>query len=209
VVDDFAIREYYGAALAAAPFVRAAAQATAWDRGGMATGIDIFNSSATPEREAASADGWAEIGLFHVTDIRKVAKLQRRAFRPPLAYGLTTILLLWALPKVEIVVARDGERIIGCAIGDCTGGQSRVISLCVDPTARRQGIGRRLLRAVEARLPVGDVVLMVEEGNEAAKTLYREEGYGPVGVSQSYYGPGRNGIWMQKPRGGSTPKLRF
>lgn len=175
----------------------------------MATGFDIFSSGTAPQREAANADGWAEIGLFHLVEARKVAALQRRAFRPPLAYGLTTILLLWALPKVEIVVARDGERIVGCAIGDCTGGQSRVISLCVDPTARRQGIGRRLLRGVETRLPVGDVVLMVEEGNEAAKALYREEGYSPVGVSQNYYGPGRHGIWMQKPRGGSAPKVRI
>ena len=175
----------------------------------MATGFDIFGSGAASERERATADAWAAIGPFHVVEARKVAKLQRRAFRPPLAYSTFTILLLWALPKVEIVVARDGERIVGCAIGDCTGGQSRVISICVDPTARRQGIGRRLLRAIEERLPVGDVVLMVEAGNDAAKTLYRQEGYTAVGTSQNYYGAGHDGIWMQKSRGGAVQKIRF
>lgn len=175
----------------------------------MASSFDIFGSSAASEMDGARADAWAAIDRFHVFEARKVAKLQRRAFRPPLAYGTATIVLLWALPKVEIVVARDGERLVGCAIGDCTDGQSRVISICVDPTARRQGIGRRLLRAVEACLPDGDVVLMVEADNEGAKALYRQEGYSPVGVSQNYYGGGHDGIWMQKPRGGSAPKIQI
>ena len=177
----------------------------------MAAGFDLFKPNPMTDLSTASADAsaWAAITDFRFFEARKVAQLQRRAFRPPLAYGATTILLLWALPKVEIVVARDGERIIGCAIGDCTDGQSRVISICVDPTARRQGIGRRMLRALESRLPLGDVVLMVEDANEAAKELYRQEGYSPVGVSQNYYGGGHNGIWMQKPRGGTTAKLRI
>ena len=177
----------------------------------MATGIDLFKPTAITDLSAANADAntWASITEFHVFEARKVAQLQRRAFRPPLSYGLTTILLLWALPKVEIVVARDGERIVGCAIGDCTDGQSRVISICVDPTARRQGIGRRLLRALEARLSTGDVVLMVEDANDGAKELYRQEGYSPVGVSQNYYGAGCNGIWMQKSRDGGSPKIRI
>jgi [ribosomal protein S18]-alanine N-acetyltransferase len=177
----------------------------------MATGIDLFKPNAITDLSAANTDArsWASITEFRVFEARKVAQLQRRSFRPPLAYGVTTILLLWALPKVEIVVARDGERIVGCAIGDCTDGQSRVISICVDPTARRQGIGRRLLRALEDRLTFGDVVLMVEAANESAKELYRQEGYAPVGVSQNYYGAGSNGIWMQKPRGASSPKIRI
>ena len=178
----------------------------------MATGIDLFKPNALSDLSstAVGANSWASITEFRVFDAHKVAQLQRRAFRPPLAYGLTTILLLWALPKVAIVVARDGERIVGCAIGDCTDGQSRVISICVDPTARRQGIGRGLLRALEERLAVGDVMLMVEDANDVAKELYRQEGYAPVGVSQNYYGGGLNGIWMQKSRGGGSPvKIRF
>jgi ribosomal protein S18 acetylase RimI-like enzyme len=123
---------------------------------------------------------------------------------------LTTLFVLWLLPHVRFLVARDGERIIGCAIGDRQGGQSRVINLCVDPTARRQGIGTRLLRALEASLPHGDVVLMVEEGNVAAQALYRKEGYRPVGTSRNYYGRGNDGIWMQKSRTPqSTPSIRI
>lgn len=142
-------------------------------------------------------------------DLRRVSTIQKRAFRPPLAYGLTTLLVLWALPHVHFLVARRDGRIVGCAIGDKQGGQSRVINICVDPDARRQGIGSRLLRDLESGLPIGDVVLMVEDGNASAQALYRQEGYVSVGVSRDYYGRGRDGIWMQKHRTPSPPpKIR-
>jgi ribosomal-protein-alanine N-acetyltransferase len=142
-------------------------------------------------------------------DLRRVASIQRRAFRPPLAYGLTTLIVLWLLPHVQFLVARQNGRIVGCAIGDKQAGQSRVINICVDPDARRQGAGGHLLRALEAGLPVGDVVLMVEDGNAAAQALYRQEGYVSVGVSRDYYGRGRDGIWMQKHRTKHSPsKIR-
>ena len=142
-------------------------------------------------------------------DLRQVSKLQRRAFRPPLAYGITTLLLLWSLPHVRFLIARDGNRIVGCAIGDKHEQQSRVINICVDPDARRRGIASRLLRELEAGLPIGDMVLMVEESNLAAQTLYRREGYVQVGVSRDYYGRGHHGIWMQKHRTKDTPpKIR-
>ena len=142
-------------------------------------------------------------------DLRRLSVLQHRAFRPPLAYGLATLLVLWLLPNVRFLLARDGSRVIGCAIGDRQGGQSRVINICVDPDLRRRGVATRLLQELEAELPVGDVVLMVEDENAGAKALYRQEGYLPVGVSRDYYGRGKDGIWMQKHRTlNAPPKIR-
>lgn len=170
----------------------------------------LFGPVPAPSIAGEIAEPWVVVTPARLRDLGKVARLQRRAFRPPLAYGLTTLFVLWLLPHVRFLVARDGERIIGCAIGDRQGGQSRVINLCVDPTARRQGIGTRLLRALEAALPHGDVVLMVEEGNVAAQALYRKEGYRPVGTSRNYYGRGNDGIWMQKSRTPqSIPSIRI
>ncbi|MGH2532183.1 MAG: GNAT family N-acetyltransferase [Thermomicrobiales bacterium] len=165
---------------------------------------DIFGP-ATPvppgmpyERAAPRTLTIARAGL---RDLQAVARLQRRAFRPPLAYGLTTLIVLWILPRVHFLIAREGGRIVGCAIGDRQGGQGRVINLCVDPDARRQGIGTTLLHSLEALLPPGNVVLMVEERNEVAQALYRREGYQAVGTGRDYYGRGQHGIWMQKKRG--------
>jgi ribosomal-protein-alanine N-acetyltransferase len=156
-------------------------------------------SSARP----IAADSAFEIGSVRFRELRAVARLQRRAFRPRLAYGLLTLVLLWALPHVAFLVARREEVVVGCAIGDRQDGQARVINLAVDPAARRQGIGRALLAALEAELPRGDFLLMVEEENEPARALYEAAGYARVGVARDYYGRGRHGLWMQKRRPGS------
>ncbi len=151
-----------------------------------------------------------EIGGVRFTELREVAALQKRAFKPRLAYGLGTLLLLWSLPYVRFLVAREDGRIVGCAIGDRNGGQTRVINICVDPSAQRRGIGARLLRALDAAIPLGDMVLMVEAENETAKNLYRREGFKEVGVSRNYYGRNLDGIWMQKIRdGSSSAKIRI
>ncbi|MDP9356579.1 MAG: GNAT family N-acetyltransferase, partial [Chloroflexota bacterium] len=90
------------------------------------------------------------IGPARAGELLTLAQLQRRAFRPRLAYGLGTIVVLWLLPHVRFLVARLDGRVVGCAIGDRDNGNSRVINLAVDPDARRQGVGRALLRALEA-----------------------------------------------------------
>jgi len=169
----------------------------------------FFASIPAPPLAGESAEPWAVITPVRLRDLSRVARLQRRAFRPPLAYGLMTLLVLWLLPHVRFLIARDGERIVGCAIGDRQGGQARVINICVDPTARRLGIGTRLLRELENALSHGNIVLMVEESNTGAQSLYRNEGYKPVGTSRDYYGRGQDGIWMQKQRTPNVPpKIR-
>ncbi|MCA9860239.1 MAG: GNAT family N-acetyltransferase [Thermomicrobiales bacterium] len=151
-----------------------------------------------------------EIGGVRFSELRRATILQKRAFKPRLAYGYATLLLLWGLPHVRFLVARDGDRIVGCAIGDRNGGQARVVNICVDPDYQRQGIGARLLRALDTAIPEGDMVLMVEADNQTAKSLYRREGFKEVGVSRNYYGRNLDGIWMQKVRDGSSAaKIRI
>ena len=142
-----------------------------------------------------------EVGPARWGELPAVARLQRRAFRPALAYGLVTLAVLQALPRVRFLVARSAGEVVGCAIGDPHEGQARVVNLAVHPDARRRGVGTALLRALEAALPRGDVILMVEANNEGAQALYLREGYRQVGTAADYYGRGRAGIWMQKQRG--------
>lgn len=143
-------------------------------------------------------------------ELRRIASLQKRAFRPPLAYSYATVLLLWALPNVRFLIARQEGQVIGCAIGDRQGGESRIINICVDPSARRRGVATKLLQALEAKLPVGNIVLMVEDQNDGAKALYEGAGFRPIGVSRDYYGRGKDGVWMQKQRTATAkPKLRI
>ncbi|MGE3618662.1 MAG: ribosomal protein S18-alanine N-acetyltransferase, partial [Gemmatimonadales bacterium] len=73
-------------------------------------------------------------------------------------------------------------------------GEAEILSVAVLPEARRRGIGARLLEetlgGLEAR-GVRAVFLEVRESNEAARRLYEDFGFRPVGIRADYY---------QKPR---------
>ena len=133
-------------------------------------------------------------------DLIAIASLQRRAFPPRLAYTLSTLVFLWALPWVRLLVARRNGEITGCVIGDRVLEGGRVINLAVDPVVQRQGIGMMLLEAVERALPVGDMILMVQAENFPARQLYLRAGYEEVAELANYYGSGRAGVTMRKRR---------
>jgi [ribosomal protein S18]-alanine N-acetyltransferase len=161
------------------------------------------------ERSMEVTDGQITISPARLRELWQLRTLQRRSFRRGLAYSIGTLTLLWALPSTPFMVARQGERVLGSAIGDQNSGLSRVINICVDPDARRHGIGERLLQALEAALPNGDMLLMVQEENTPARRLYEKQGYLSVGVGRNYYGKGQNGIWMRKYRGESNEPGRI
>ncbi len=131
-------------------------------------------------------------------DLLALVRLQKRAFPPRLAYPLGTLVLLWALPWVRLLVARQREVIVGCIIADRVIDGARVINLAVDPAARRQGVGTALLRAVEQEFAGTDITLMVQVENSAARALYHSAGYTDEAAAPNYYGPGRSGIRMRK-----------
>ena len=144
----------------------------------------------------------ADVAIAHarLRDLPAIARVQRRAFPPRLAYTLGTLLVLWALPWVRLLAARREGAIVGCIIGDRAPDGARVINLAVDPAAQRGGIGGALLLAVERALPYGDMTLMVQSGNRAARSLYRRVGYEDEADLPDYYGPGRPGVRMRKRR---------
>lgn len=162
-----------------------------------------------PDTPITGQAGQVSIAPARFRDLWKLRRLQRRSFRRGLAYSIGTLTLLWAMPSTPFFVASQGDEVLGCAIGDRQSGLSRVINICVDPGARRRGIGERLLQALEAALPQGDMLLMVEEGNDPARRLYEKLGYTATGIARNYYGKGQNGIWMRKQRGDSDGVTRI
>lgn len=158
----------------------------------------MLSQASPPVRSVPS--GEIDLLPVHFRQLRAVARLQQRAFSRRLAYRYSTLVYLWFHPRTTFLIARAGNDVIGCAIGDQSGRQSRVINLCVDPDVRRSGIGTSLLRRLEQSLPAGDIVLMAEVENHAARSLYKKEGYVELGVVRNYYGRGKDGVWMQKAR---------
>lgn len=163
----------------------------------------------TTDHPSTPAPQHLDLGPARWSELAGVARLQRRAFRPRLAYRLSTLVLLRLWPPARFLVARRDGVVLGCAIGDRHDGEARVVNLAVDPTARRQGLGRALLSALEEALPGGDVILMVEANNPGARALYEQSGYAFAGEAVNYYGRGRHGVWMRKHRpGADSPRWK-
>lgn len=138
----------------------------------------------------------------HFRDLSAVVHIQRDSFRPGLAYGRFALVVLWLLPAATFLVARDAATgaVVGNLIADRYRGNTRVVNIAVAKDARRQGIGRQLLRALDGWCPEGDIVLSVEADNTSAQRLYEQEGYIRTAMMRDYYGPGRHGYTMKRHR---------
>jgi ribosomal-protein-alanine N-acetyltransferase len=69
-------------------------------------------------------------------------------------------------------------------------GEAQILNLSVVPDARRQGLGRALLRRlvdVAVRSGAEQCFLEVRVSNLAALELYAKEGFGAVGRRHDYY----------------------
>jgi ribosomal-protein-alanine N-acetyltransferase len=133
-------------------------------------------------------------------DLPALARLQRRAFPPRLAYTLPTLVILRLIPWVRTLLVRRNGQIAGCVIGDRVLEGGRVVNLAVDPAYRRQGIGRALLDAIEREMDTPVMLLMVQQENAGARQLYLSAGYEEEIELPNYYGVGRMGVRMRKAR---------
>ncbi len=83
----------------------------------------------------------------------------------------------------------------GFALGRAAGPEAELLTLAVDPSHRREGIGAKLLAGFEetsASRGVAEVFLEVAENNSPARALYRRAEYDEVGKRAGYY-PGSSG----------------
>ena len=83
-----------------------------------------------------------------------------------------------------LILAVDGDRIVGTVIAGWDGWRCRLYRLAVAPGRRRSGIGRALIAAAEERFRVlggTRVDAMVLDDNEQAHRIWRACGYRPQG----------------------------
>jgi ribosomal-protein-alanine N-acetyltransferase len=84
---------------------------------------------------------------------------------------------------------REG-RIVAYGVMLLAPGEAQILNLSVVPDARREGLGRTLLRrfiAHATRLGAEQVFLEVRVSNTAAVALYEGEGFTCVGRREAYY----------------------
>ena len=101
----------------------------------------------------------------------------------------------------ELAATQEGrfsftlERTGGFLMAQVVAGEAELLTLAVDPGARRQGIGRALVAGflAEAKARGAEsAFLEVAEGNAAARALYEGQGFSETGRRRGYYrGAGR------------------
>ncbi len=79
--------------------------------------------------------------------------------------------------------------------------ETELLAIAVDPELHRCGIGRRLLREIEAEVRKsggGLLRLHTATGNLFARALFEDEGFRVAGVERRFYPRGQNALLMIK-----------
>lgn len=126
-----------------------------------------------------------------ILDLDSVMGVMEDSFDPAYgeAWSAPQCTGLLPMPGVWLVLARDGNEVVGFALGRIVLSEAELLLLAVKKKVRRRGIGKSLLsRFVEDAQERGAkrLYLEVRDGNRAVK-LYNGEGFQEVGRRQKYY----------------------
>jgi len=139
-------------------------------------------------------------------DLDRAAALHHESFLPfgERPWSRQDFAELLAQPATAgfLLAAAGGD--VGFALCRTVGEEAELLTIAVHSTARRQGFGRHLLRAVVDHVRErGARALFLEVGadNPSAQSLYASEGFKPVGRRRGYYrrgeGPAADAVVMR------------
>lgn len=115
----------------------------------------------------------------------ELARLHARCFTTPAPWSAADFAGFLADPLCFLICAPQGF-----ALGRAVAGEAELLTIAVDPDARRQGTGRALLDALLAAAQTrGAEMLFLEVSaeNPAAIALYRAAGLRETGRRRGYY----------------------
>ena len=139
--------------------------------------------SRVPQRKAALV-----LRPMRRRDVAEVTGIERGSFSAP--WSAFTFRSLLRRRNAVLLVAEEGERIVGYAVLWIESDVAELGNLAVRPAFRGRGTGRALLDEVLGEAAAGGartVFLEVRESNDAARQLYAGAGFGIVGVRSDYY----------------------
>ena len=115
-----------------------------------------------------------------------MAALHARCFTVPRPWDALEFATITADPLCFSLIESDGF-LLGRAVAD----EAEILTLAVDPAARRRGMAARLVHGFLAEARQRGAVsafLEVAASNDAAISLYSQAGFAKVGVRRGYYG---------------------
>ena len=144
----------------------------------------------------------APLRLALPDDLPAITALERRVFGAA-AWSATSLETAQRdRPELFFVAEAPGStEIVGHALGGLASDVGEVLELAVSPEARRSGLGRALLGALEGALcamGARELWLEVRADNEAALALYQRQGYAMTGRRRRYYADGTDAVLMSR-----------
>ncbi len=130
-----------------------------------------------------------ELRTATAADLDALARLHAAAF-PEDPWERRALARLLDQPKIHARFSVRGRKPVGFLLALVAGGEAEILTLCVDPGARRQGVARALLGDLYATARGAQstrVVLEVAADNPIARALYAAEGFAAVGRRRLYY----------------------
>ena len=118
-----------------------------------------------------------------------MAALHAAAFDPPWT-AADIAELLGSVGGFGLLVRADSQAPAGFVLARAIAGEAEILTLAVDPAARRGGLGLALLAAAAALAQengAGAIFLEVADDNVAAIALYAKAGFAEVGRRRGYY----------------------
>jgi ribosomal-protein-alanine N-acetyltransferase len=137
-----------------------------------------------------------QLRSFQVHDLAGLHQLDQVCFTADIAYSKAELRHFLTHPRCSCWVAElSGHKLVGFVIVERQTHRGRtaghIVTLDVDPTERRRGLGTLLMLAAEDRLKqegAAFLSLEVAENNTGARQFYRGLGYVSRGKIAKYYG---------------------
>jgi ribosomal-protein-alanine N-acetyltransferase len=134
-------------------------------------------------------------------DFEPLWELDQECFPPGIAYSRSELRAFLSRKTAEMIVAESEGRILGFVLGWRRRAEGQIITLDVRASARRHGVGRRLVLGLEGRFRaagVRRVRLETAVVNTTAIAFYERLGYRRTVRLEGYYGRGRHAWEMEK-----------
>lgn len=130
----------------------------------------------------------AEPTVLPATAAAAMADLHAAAFDD--AWSASSLGNLMEGPHAFALGQIEGDRLTGFVLMRAIGPEAEVLTIAVDPTQRRRGVGASLMSDAIERcrsLGVEAIWLEVAEDNDAARALYARLGFALAGRRAGYY----------------------
>ena len=138
-------------------------------------------------------------------DFESMWQLDQECFPPGISYSRSELRAFLSRKAAETIVVESEGRLIAFVLGwRRSRTEGHVVTLDVAASARRRGLGRRLMIELEARFRAAGVQrvrLETAATNTTAIGFYEGLSYRKVAHLRSYYGPGLHAWIMAKTLG--------